>query len=113
MVISIYDTDKQLFNDFWYKFDDTFHNHIDPDVAVAYQNLFFNFPEGFDYISDKWTAHRRNGTFPAGFRDEIQGVREWIQKISKRQLAIIDSFLNGNPDKERSAFEAFWPRHTL
>lgn len=101
------DTDKQLFNDFWYKFDETFHNHIDQDVAVAYQNLFFNFPEGFDHLGDKWTAHRRNGTFPAGFKDEIRDVSEWIQKLSKRQLEIIDRFFNGNLDKERSAFETF------
>jgi hypothetical protein len=76
-------------------------------VAIAYQNLFFNFPEGFDYLGDKWTVHRRNGTFPAGFKDKIQTVSEWIQKLSKRQLAIMDSFFNANLDKERSAFEAF------
>src|SRR5690242_1558129 len=104
---SMSNTDKQFLNDFWYKFDNTFHDKIDQDVVTIYQNLFFNFPEGFDYLSTKWTTSMHNGTFPTGFKDEIQSVSEWIRKLSQRQLSMFNSTFEGNPDKERSAFEAF------
>jgi hypothetical protein len=83
------DTDKQLFNDFWLKFDNTFHDSVEPEVAEVYKNLFFKFPNGFDYLADKWTEHRNNGTFPDGFKNEIETVRQWIPLPYETIMSII------------------------
>jgi hypothetical protein len=98
---------KQEIIDFWYQFDNTFHFEILPAVNEYYQQIFFNFTEGFDHLNARWMFHRRNNSYPDGFKNEIEPLRDAIIGLAKMQVMKIDAGLNKNAHIEQKAFEDF------
>jgi hypothetical protein len=98
---------RQEIMDFWYEFDNTFHFQIDPTVDQYYQELFYNFPEGFDYLNVKWLYHKRNHSYPDGLRNDLSSLKPSITGLANEQIKVINSGLHRNPELIQKAFEDF------
>jgi hypothetical protein len=90
-------------NEFWYQLDEHFLFDVGehPDVLDAYGVI--EMPDG---IRNLRVEHRANGTYPDGFRDAVEPMRDALQLLSTQQLAIFDAHLDED-DAVRTAFEEF------
>lgn len=91
--------------EFWFEFDNFFNpglGEVGDDVLEAYQAT--GAPFG---IRDRWHRHRRAGTYPDGFRDEMARARDPLMQLADQQLAIFDRHFSGDAAAEQNAFEEF------
>ena len=75
----------QMAIDFWFEFDNVFKNEPSGEVLSAYGQL-----GSIDRPRNSWTAHRKNGTYPEGFRADMKQIQAPLLFLSKKQLEIID-----------------------
>jgi hypothetical protein len=97
---------KQEIMDFWYEFDNTFHFEIQPPVDQYYKKIFPD-PEGYDHLIVRWLYHRRNQTYPDGFKNELSFLKPEITGLANEQIKFFNSALHRNPDLIQKAFEDF------
>jgi hypothetical protein len=91
--------------EFWFEFDNFFNpsfGEVGQDVFDAYAAIGGPFGP-----SQRWREHRDNGTYPDGFRDEMNGARDALTQLADQQLAIFDRHFGGDADAEQRAFEEF------
>lgn len=91
--------------EFWFEFDNFFNpgfGQVGDDVLLAYELTGGPFGP-----RDRWIAHRADGTYPDGFRDEMAGNREPLMQLAGQQLAIFDRHFSGDAAAEQNAFEEF------
>jgi hypothetical protein len=101
---------KQEIMNFWYEFDNTFHFQIQPTVRQYYQQIFHRAEpteDPMDHLNARWLYHRRNQSYPDGFKNEIETLSHAIIGLAKMQLTLIDTSFNKNPQLEQKAFEDF------
>jgi hypothetical protein len=90
-------------NEFWFQLDDRFLFNVGdhPEIIEAYGVI--EMPDG---ITNLRAEHRANGTYPDGFAEAVEPMRDALQLLSTEQLADFDAHL-GEPDAERTALEEF------
>jgi hypothetical protein len=91
--------------DFWFDFDNAFNpafGQVTDAILDAYDVT--EAPFG---ITSSWRRHRSDGTYPDGFREEMEPKRDSLLLLADEQLAILDRHFHGDAEAERSAFEEF------
>ncbi|MGI9023351.1 MAG: hypothetical protein ACR2HV_09000 [Acidimicrobiales bacterium] len=91
--------------EFWFQFDNAFNpgfGQVSDEVFEAYAAT--DSPDG---PLQRWNHHRRNGTYPDGFRQDMERARDSHLRLAELQLQIIDQHFAGDSDAERGAFEDF------
>jgi hypothetical protein len=90
-------------NEFWFQLDDRFLFNVGdhPEIIEAYGVI--EMPDG---ITNLRAEHRANGTYPDGFAEAVEPMRDALQLLSTEQLAVFDAHL-GEPDAVRTALEEF------
>lgn len=91
--------------EFWFEFDNFFNpgfGQLGPGVRDLYNVIGRPF-----VIRDRWHAHRLDGTYPEGFRDEMAPKKAALLRLADMQLAIFDSHFHEDPAAEQNAFEEF------
>ena len=97
---------RELAIAFWNEFDNNFiGNSVSQEVINAF-NLVY--AKGFNFWLKRWRIHRLLGTFPEGFKNELdQQVSREVLFLADKQLEIINKFFKGDAESERRAFEEF------
>jgi hypothetical protein len=93
----------QLAIDFWIEFDNLFLDNPSAEIIQAYGQLGGD----IDRPRKRWTAHRRNGTYPAGFVADMQSIRDPLLVLGEKQIETIDKHFQGDREAEQRAFEDF------
>jgi hypothetical protein len=91
--------------EFWNQFDNTFMKTNVPKKVVDAYNIVFE--GGFDRWVNRWREHRRLGTYPHGFIQEISSIGDKILFLANMQLTVMDLYFDRNSELERRAFEDF------
>lgn len=97
--------ERQRASDFWLEFDNAFNpgfGQVSDEVFDAYGAI--DIPDG---PVQRWRHHRRNGTYPDGFRQDMDRNRDAHLFIAAKQLEFVDQHFGGDPGAERKAFEWF------
>jgi hypothetical protein len=89
-------------NEFWFALDNRFLFHPTPEIGAAYGTI--QMPDG---ITNLRIEHRANGTYPAGFEEDVTPMRDGLELLSVKQLEIFDLHLGDDPGATRQAFEEF------
>lgn len=89
-------------NEFWFALDDRFLFHPTAEIGAAYGTI--QMPDG---IANLRIEHRANGTYPAGFEEDVTPMRDGLELLSVKQLEIFDLHLGADLDATRQAFEEF------
>lgn len=93
----------QMAIDFWFEFDDLFQFNPTPEITQAYAQLGGD----IDRPRKRWTAHRRNGTYPSGFVAEMHSTSAPLLLLGQKQIETIDKHFRGDREAEQRAFEDF------
>ncbi|MEA2441115.1 MAG: hypothetical protein QOH76_2539 [Thermoleophilaceae bacterium] len=91
--------------EFWFEFDNFFNpafGEVGDDVFAAYSAI-----QGPFGPKRSWRKHRDAGTYPDGFRAEMEGIKDALMQLAAQQLAIFDRHFAQDADAEQSAFEEF------
>lgn len=91
--------------EFWFEFDNVFNpsfGQVSDGVLDAYDAT--GAPFG---IAAKWRRHRADGTYPDGFREDMDANRDALLLLADTQLEVIDRHFAGDTAAEQSAFEEF------
>jgi hypothetical protein len=91
--------------EFWFEFDNFFNprfGQLGEGVREAYDAI-----GSIPGIRDTWHEHRRAGTYPDGFRQDMQPKRDGLLQLADQQLAIFDRHFSGDDAAEQAAFEEF------
>jgi hypothetical protein len=94
--------------EFWFEFDNFFNprfGQLGDGVQEAYTVIGPIFK-----VRDRWHEHRRLGTYPDGFREEMEPKREAILQLAGQQLAIVDRHFAGDEAAEQTAVRSRRPR---
>jgi hypothetical protein len=94
--------DRQQAIDFWYEFDNYFMFKAPQEIIDAY-NILFSIGD----LRHLFRTHRRNGTYPEGFKVDVSPVRDTIIFLAQKQLDIIEKYFKNRAENERKAFEDF------
>lgn len=92
----------QVAINFWFEFDNVFKNDPPDDVLTAYQQL-----GNIDRPRTSWTAHRRNSTYPDGFRADMKRIEQPLLLLARKQVEVIDKHFQGDREAEQRSFEDF------
>src|SRR5215211_5855908 len=95
-------SDRQQAIDFWYEFDNYFQYNVPQEIIDAYNSLF-----SIGDLRHLFRVHRRNGTYPQGFKQEVSPVKNTIIFLAQKQLDIINKYFEAKGDSEQKAFEDF------
>ena len=93
---------REKAKDFWHEFDRELAHQPNPEVRAKIGDM-----GGRNHFVNLWRAHRRAGTFPAGFREEVSAQRGHIENVSRLQLDLFDAYFQGDRDAERRSLEDF------
>lgn len=91
--------------DFWFEFDNFFNpsfQQLGDGVRAAYDAI-----GSIPGLRTSWHQHRRAGTYPDGFRQEMEPKRDALLHLASQQLAIFDRHFSGDEAAEQTAFEEF------
>ena len=88
--------------DFWFEFDNVFKNDPPEEILNAYGQL-----GNIDRPRLSWSAHRKNGTYPDGYRDDMKAIQAPLLFLSGKQVEVMDKYFQGDPEMERRSFEDF------
>lgn len=91
--------------EFWFEFDNVFNpgfGQVSDEVFQAYGAT--DAPDG---ALQRWRQHRRNGTYPDGFRRDMERARDSHLFLAQMQLEILDRHFEGDPSGLQQAFEDF------
>ena len=91
--------------EFWFEFDNFFNpqfGEVGDDVLAAYRAM--GGPGG---PRSSWRLHRAEGTYPDGFRADMEPRRDALMQLADQQLAIFDRHFSGDEAAEQTAFEEF------
>ena len=90
--------------EFWFELADHFLFNVDshPEILDAYGTI--QMPDG---ITNLRVEHRDNGTYPEGFKDDVEPMRDALELLSVEQLKVFDRHLGADPATLRRAFEDF------
>lgn len=92
-------------SEFWFQFDNAFNpgfGQVSDEIFEAYAAT-----GGPDGPLGRWRHHRRNGTYPDGFRQDMERAADGHLFLAQKQLEIIDQHFGADAGAERSAFEGF------
>lgn len=96
---------RERASEFWFQFDNAFNpgfGQVSDEVFEAYGAT-----ESPDGPLQRWRHHRRGGTYPDGFRQDMERAADAHLLLAEKQLEIIDQHLGGDAGAERNAFEGF------
>ena len=98
------DTKTQA-SEFWFEFDNVFNpgfGQVSEEVFQAYEAT--DSPDG---PLQRWRHHRRTGTYPDGFRRDMQRAEEAHLFLARLQLELLDRHFGDDPGRMQEAFEYF------
>lgn len=101
---------KQEIMDFWNDFDNTFHFRISPSIDKYYDAIFPpspTIPHDFDRPIRQWLYHRRNQSYPDGFKKEIVSIKPELIGLANEQMRFFNDALHRDSDLIQKAFEDF------
>lgn len=89
-------------NEFWFQLDDRFLFHPTAEIGAAYGTI--GMPDDITFLR---SDHREAGTYPEGFKTDVEPMRDGLALLSKLQLEVFDNHLGAELDSIRQAFEEF------
>jgi hypothetical protein len=96
------DSDTATAMDFWFDFDNRFHDAPSPEAIQAMIGL-----GDMDALADTFVQRVGEGAVSTSYKDDVAPLRATLVALSALQLAAFDDHFHGDDELQRLAFEHF------